>query len=135
MRMLLTRCERLWVDDVRAGRRHVHIQRRVNGVPINEGSTRRFNAIMGLANRLRMRDVYKGSDPGMIRAELGSYHTPPGGVVAAMDLPAAGVPRVAIMGTGRMWGKTAAMEDQVARQQAMGYDVVQYGPMQTGRSR
>lgn len=28
MAMLLTRCEQAWVDDVRAGRRHVHLRER-----------------------------------------------------------------------------------------------------------
>jgi len=129
MRMMLTRCERVWVDDVRAGRRHVHIQRSANGVPINEGSTRRFNVIMGLANRINMSDLYRKHDPGLVASEVASYpaagvprsvtvHNPPGGVVAAMDISDRWYPR-----------------EYVGRHMAMGYDAVQYGPMQTGRSR
>jgi hypothetical protein len=120
MRMMLTRCERVWVDDVRAGRRHVHIRHR-DGVPISgDKSARRFNAIIGLANTIQMGgsvpmiDVTFHGDPKMGH----SYHVPPGSVVAAMDISDRWYPR-----------------EYVGRHMAMDYDTIQYGPMQTGRSR
>jgi hypothetical protein len=92
----------------------VHIQRRANGVPINEGGTRRFNVIMGLANRIQMSDVYRKNDPGLVVTSVRSItdHNPPGGVVAGMDISDRWYPREPVM-----------------------YDTVAYGPMQTGRSR
>jgi hypothetical protein len=58
----------------------------------------------------------------------------PGGVVAGMDYGYPGSFTVAQMGLGSAWGKAAAMDAEAARQRAMRYDVVQYGPIQSGRS-
>lgn len=137
MRMMLTRCERLWVDDVRAGRRHVHIRHR-DGVPISgDQSARRFNAIVGLANTIQMGGAVPMIDvtfPAAGVPRVAMMPNAPGGVVAGMDYGYPASFTVAQMGLGSAWGKAAAMDAEAARQRAMRYDVVQYGPIQSGRS-
>ena len=129
MAMMLTKCEQKWVDDVTANRPHVHIKLRRSAV-------RRSNSIALLTVQRRMyaSEGYRdGNLPGPGQGFADRWHNPPGGVVAGMDYghPAAGV---SIMEVGRSWGKAAAMEDKVQRQRALGYDVVEYGRMDTASS-
>lgn len=128
MAMRLTRCEQKWVDDVRANRPHVHIKLRRSAV-------RRSNSITLLAVQRRMyaSEGYRGGNlPGPGEGFADRWHNPPGSVVAGMDY--ADPNRFTLLGVGRSWGKAAAMENEVQRQQALGYDVVQYGRMDTASS-
>lgn len=51
MRMLLTRCEQQWVDDVRSGRRHIH-PKRLSRVSSNTPQARRVRSLQRLLQSL-----------------------------------------------------------------------------------
>ena len=127
MAMMLTRCERAWVNDVIAGRPHIHVKRQ------RRGSVHNSNQIdlMALLYRINPPEVVKNEVTLVAhgRSAMGHpFHVPPGGVVAPMDISDRWYPRDSGYVVGMDYGYTG-------QHRAMGYDVVQYGPMQTGRSR
>lgn len=79
MRMRLTRCEQKWIDDMKAGRVHVHTRK-----PLRYS---REGAILALRQRINTK---RFADAGTInatapRVSMG-YHNPHPGVIAAVDV-------------------------------------------------